>query len=69
MSRLLIATNNRGKVAEFRRLLAGRGWELPGDEPGETPLPATVLGPAFGADALVAHEAFEPTQVLQIVRR
>jgi len=43
---LLIATNNPGKVAEFRRLLAGCGWELvtpaqldlklPEDEPGET---------------------------------
>jgi XTP/dITP diphosphohydrolase len=28
MPRLLIATNNPGKVAEFRRLLAGCGWEL-----------------------------------------
>jgi XTP/dITP diphosphohydrolase len=26
--RLLIATNNAGKVAEFRRLLDGLGWEL-----------------------------------------
>src|SRR3990172_7074857 len=26
--RLLIATNNLGKVAEFRRLLEGCGWEL-----------------------------------------
>jgi XTP/dITP diphosphohydrolase len=46
MPRLLIATNNPGKAAEFRRLLAGCGWELvtpaeldlklPEDEPGET---------------------------------
>ncbi len=46
MPRLLIATNNPGKVAEFRRLLDGCGWELvtpalldlklPDDEPGET---------------------------------
>jgi len=28
MPRLLIATNNAGKVAEFRRLLDGCGWEL-----------------------------------------
>lgn len=26
--RLLLASNNEGKVAEFRALLAGRGWEL-----------------------------------------
>ncbi len=28
MPKLLIATNNAGKVAEFRRLLNGCGWEL-----------------------------------------
>jgi XTP/dITP diphosphohydrolase len=28
MARLLLATNNAGKVAEFRRLLDGCGWEL-----------------------------------------
>ena len=28
MPRLLLATNNTGKVAEFRQLLAGCGWEL-----------------------------------------
>ena len=28
MPQLLIATNNPGKAAEFRRLLAGCGWEL-----------------------------------------
>jgi len=43
---LLIATNNPGKLAEFRRLLQGCGWDLvsprelglklPDDEPGET---------------------------------
>jgi XTP/dITP diphosphohydrolase len=26
--KLLLATNNRGKVAEYRQLLAGCGWEL-----------------------------------------
>lgn len=46
MPRLLIATNNPGKLAEYRRLLDGCGWELvtPADlgltlsneEPGET---------------------------------
>ena len=46
MPQLLIATNNPGKAAEFRRLLDGCGWELvtpaeldltlPDDEPGET---------------------------------
>jgi XTP/dITP diphosphohydrolase len=46
MPRLLIATNNEGKLADFRRLLDGCGWELvspaelgltlPDDEPGET---------------------------------
>ncbi len=28
MPRLLLATNNAGKVAEYRQLLAGCGWEL-----------------------------------------
>jgi len=28
MPRLLLATNNAGKVAEFRRLLAGCGWDI-----------------------------------------
>ena len=46
MPRLLIATSNPGKVAEFRRLLDGCGWELvtpaqldlslSDDEPGDT---------------------------------
>ena len=46
MPRLLIATNNPGKLAEFRRLLDGCGWALvsprdlglalPDDEPGHT---------------------------------
>jgi len=46
MSRLLLATNNPGKLAEYRTLLAGCGWELvapadlglslPEDEPGDT---------------------------------
>jgi XTP/dITP diphosphohydrolase len=46
MPQLLIATNNPGKAAEFRRLLAACGWDLvtpaeldlklPEDEPGET---------------------------------
>ena len=46
MPRLLIATNNPGKLAEFQRLLQGCGWELvspaalglalPDDEPGQT---------------------------------
>ena len=28
MPRLLLATNNQGKIAEYRQLLAGCGWEL-----------------------------------------
>jgi XTP/dITP diphosphohydrolase len=46
MPRLLIATNNPGKLAEFQRLLHGCGWDLvtprdlglafPDDEPGHT---------------------------------
>src|SRR2546425_13306230 len=46
MPRLLLATNNAGKVAEYLALLAGCGWEvitpreigieLPDDESGET---------------------------------
>src|SRR3990170_1738455 len=46
MPRLLIATNNPGKLAEYQRLLQSCGWdlvspatlglELPDDEPGQT---------------------------------
>ncbi len=46
MPQLLVATSNPGKLAEYRRLLDGCGWELvtpsqlglelPEDEPGET---------------------------------
>ncbi len=61
MPKLLIATNNAGKVAEFRDLLAGCGWELvtPADigltldvdETGETYAENARLKAVAGAEA------------------
>lgn len=61
MPRLLIATNNPGKLAEYERLLDGCGWELatpsrlgielPDDEPGETYAENATLKARTGAQA------------------
>jgi XTP/dITP diphosphohydrolase len=61
MPRLLVATNNAGKVAEYRRLLDGCGWEMvtPGelgidlgdDEPHDTYAENAELKARRGAEA------------------
>jgi XTP/dITP diphosphohydrolase len=58
MPRLLIATNNPGKIAEFRQLLAGCGWELV--TPAELGLELSVeeSGQAYAQNATIKAEAF-----------
>ena len=61
MPRLLIATNNPGKLAEYRALLADCGWELvtpgelgldlPQDEAGQTYEENARIKALFGAEA------------------
>lgn len=72
--KLLVATNNAGKVAEFRALLAGCGWEivtpadvgleLDVDETGQTyaenaTLKATAFARASGLTALADDSGLE----------
>ena len=61
MPRLLLATNNRGKVAEYRALLEGCGWDivtpselgidLPEEEPGQSYEENARMKALFGARA------------------
>lgn len=61
MPRLLLATNNAGKAAEYRALLAGCGWELitpselgirlPEEEPGSTYEENATIKAVRGAQA------------------
>jgi XTP/dITP diphosphohydrolase len=59
--KLLLATNNRGKVAEYRQLLADCGWELV--TPGELglALPAEETGDTYEDNATM--KALEAAQV------
>jgi XTP/dITP diphosphohydrolase len=56
--RLLIATNNPGKVAEFRELLAGCGWQVVA--PADIGLAVEVeeTGRSYAANARLKAEAF-----------
>lgn len=56
--RLLIATNNPGKVREMRRLLEGCGFEL--DTPGEIGLSLEVeeTGSSYAENAMIKARAF-----------
>ena len=58
MPRLLIATNNPGKVAEFRQLLEGGGWELV--TPAELGLNLEVeeSGQTYAENATMKAEAY-----------
>ncbi|MEX1253609.1 MAG: XTP/dITP diphosphatase [Dehalococcoidia bacterium] len=58
MPRLLIATNNPGKVAEFRQLLDGCGWELV--TPAELGLNLEVeeSGQTYSENARIKAEAY-----------
>jgi len=56
--RLLLATNNPGKVAEYRQLLAGCGWELV--TPAELGLNVQVeeTGQSYAENARIKAEAY-----------
>lgn len=58
MPRLLIATNNAGKLAEYRALLAGCGWDLV--TPAELGLRLSVeeSGADYAANARIKAQAF-----------
>lgn len=58
MPKLLLATNNRGKVAEFRQLLEGCGWELV--TPAEIGLALEVeeTGQTYAENATMKAEAY-----------
>ena len=58
MPRLLIATNNPGKVAEFRQMLDGCGWELV--TPGELGIDLEVeeSGQAYAENATMKAVSF-----------
>lgn len=51
MPRLLLATNNPGKVAEYRQLLAGCGWELVAPSELGLSLPAEETGDTYEENA------------------
>ena len=58
IQRLLIASNNKGKIAEFRALLAGCGWELL--TPAEIGLDLEVreTGQTYAENARIKARAF-----------
>jgi XTP/dITP diphosphohydrolase len=59
--KLLLATNNRGKVAEYRQLLAGCGWELVTPSELSLALPAEETGDTYEDNATM--KALEAAQV------
>lgn len=56
--RLLLATNNEGKVAEFRRLLAGCGWDLVTPREIELSLAVEETGASYEENARIKALAF-----------
>ncbi len=58
MPRLLIATNNPGKVVEFRELLAGCGWEVVAPEDVGLALDVDETGLTYAENARIKAEAF-----------
>ena len=56
--RLLIATNNLGKVAEFRRLLEGSGWELVTPADIGLELEVEEAGQTYAENATIKTEAY-----------
>jgi XTP/dITP diphosphohydrolase len=59
--KLLLATNNRGKVAEYRQLLADCGWELVTPSELSLALPAEETGDTYEDNATM--KALEAAQV------
>jgi XTP/dITP diphosphohydrolase len=58
LPRLLIATNNRGKVAEYRQLLEGCGWEIITPADIGLRLDVDEDGDGYAANARLKAEAF-----------
>ncbi len=58
MPRLLLATNNAGKVAEFRTLLAGCGWETVTPADVGLELDVEETGQTYAANATLKAIAF-----------
>jgi XTP/dITP diphosphohydrolase len=58
MPRLLLATNNYGKVAEYRALLAGCGWEIVTPADLGLDLGIDESGPDYRTNAKIKAEAF-----------
>ena len=58
MPRLLIATNNAGKLGEYGALLEGCGWELVGPAQVRLQLSVDEPGPDYATNARIKAEAF-----------
>lgn len=58
MPRLLLATNNLGKVGEYRALLAGCGWEIVAPADIGLELDVDESGPDYATNAKIKAEAF-----------
>jgi XTP/dITP diphosphohydrolase len=58
MPRLLLATNNQGKVKEFRELLQGCGWELVTPQDIGLALDFEESGVTFAENAIIKAEAY-----------
>ncbi|HUS83148.1 MAG TPA: RdgB/HAM1 family non-canonical purine NTP pyrophosphatase [Dehalococcoidia bacterium] len=58
MPRLLIATNNAGKLAEYGALLQGCGWELVAPADLGLDLSVEETGPDYATNARIKAEAF-----------
>ena len=58
MKRLLIASNNPGKVAEFRELLDGCGWKIVAPSDIGLQLEVEETGETYEANALLKASAF-----------
>ena len=58
MPQLLLATNNQGKVAEFRQLLEGCGWELVTPADIGLDLHVDETGQSYAENAIIKAEAY-----------
>lgn len=56
--KLLLATNNAGKVAEFRELLAGCGWQLVTPRDVGLSLDVDEIGQTYAENASIKAEAY-----------
>lgn len=55
---LLIASNNRGKIDEFRQILAGTGWDVVGPADLAIELEPEETGITYSENALIKARAF-----------